>query len=161
MQGRTSHKFVDLSTNPFMRTYYTNKPFLFFMCAGNEAFYAALYLLHFTPGPLSKNSYTIVMISSQYLETYVIFILFFSWRIWIVPISRLYFGSDCICKNFNIVDPWVCCFEKSHHNRCQGSRTRGEKRRLKKYLIYLIILSFIPFVCTSINTSHYLSAPFN
>ena len=26
--------------------------FLFFMCAGNEAFYAALYLLYFTEGPI-------------------------------------------------------------------------------------------------------------
>jgi hypothetical protein len=31
--------------------YYTSRPVLFFMCAGNEAFYAALYLLHFTEGP--------------------------------------------------------------------------------------------------------------
>jgi hypothetical protein len=35
-----------------MRIYYTSKPVLFFMCAGNEAFYAALYLLHFTEGPV-------------------------------------------------------------------------------------------------------------
>ncbi|KAL1459486.1 hypothetical protein WDU94_011464 [Cyamophila willieti] len=52
LQGKTSHKFVDLSGNPIMRLYYTSKPILFGMCFGNEAFYASLYLLHFTPGPL-------------------------------------------------------------------------------------------------------------
>ena len=29
------HKFVDGSGNPIMRIYYTNKPVLFIMCAGN------------------------------------------------------------------------------------------------------------------------------
>ncbi|XP_018359277.1 PREDICTED: CDP-diacylglycerol--inositol 3-phosphatidyltransferase [Trachymyrmex cornetzi] len=52
LQGKTSHKFVDMSENPIMRLYYTNRMVLFFMCAGNEAFYAGLYLLHFTPGPI-------------------------------------------------------------------------------------------------------------
>lgn len=52
MQGKTSHKFIDMSENPIMRIYYTNRTVLFFMCAGNEAFYAALYLLHFTEGPM-------------------------------------------------------------------------------------------------------------
>ncbi|XP_015119685.1 CDP-diacylglycerol--inositol 3-phosphatidyltransferase isoform X1 [Diachasma alloeum] len=51
LQGKTSHKFIDMSGNPIMRVYYTNKLVLFVMCAGNEAFYAALYLLHFTEGP--------------------------------------------------------------------------------------------------------------
>ncbi|XP_012287986.1 CDP-diacylglycerol--inositol 3-phosphatidyltransferase [Orussus abietinus] len=52
LQGKTSHKFVDMSENPIMRVYYTNRQVLFIMCAGNEAFYAALYLLHFTEGPI-------------------------------------------------------------------------------------------------------------
>ncbi|XP_067015366.1 CDP-diacylglycerol--inositol 3-phosphatidyltransferase [Anabrus simplex] len=52
LQGKTSHKFIDMAENPIMRLYYTSRPVLFFMCAGNEAFYAALYLLHFTEGPL-------------------------------------------------------------------------------------------------------------
>jgi len=51
MQGRTSHKFVDASGNPIMKLYYTNRQVLFAMCAGNEIFYASLYLLHFTEGP--------------------------------------------------------------------------------------------------------------
>lgn len=35
-----------------MHLYYTSRPVLFAMCAGNELFYASLYLLHFTTGPL-------------------------------------------------------------------------------------------------------------
>ena len=50
-QGSTSHKFVDASGHPIMKLYYTSKPVLFGMCAGNEIFYASLYLLHFTEGP--------------------------------------------------------------------------------------------------------------
>ncbi|VVC92612.1 unnamed protein product [Leptidea sinapis] len=42
LQGKTSHKFIDMSENPIMHLYYTNKTVLFWMCAGNEAFYAAL-----------------------------------------------------------------------------------------------------------------------
>ena len=49
-QGRTSHKLYDASENPIMRTYYTSRPVLFGMCAGNEIFYSSLYLLHFTEG---------------------------------------------------------------------------------------------------------------
>lgn len=40
-----------MAENPIMNLYYTNKLVLFMMCAGNEAFYASLYLLHFTEGP--------------------------------------------------------------------------------------------------------------
>lgn len=35
-----------------MSVYYTNRTVLFLMCFGNEAFYAALYLIYFTGGPL-------------------------------------------------------------------------------------------------------------
>lgn len=54
VQGKTSHKFIDMSENPIMRLYYTNRAVLFWMCAGNEAFYASLYLLYFTEGPTGK-----------------------------------------------------------------------------------------------------------
>ena len=50
-QGSVSHKFYDASGNPIMKLYYTSRPVLFGMCAGNEVFYASLYLLHFTYGP--------------------------------------------------------------------------------------------------------------
>lgn len=52
LQGKTSHKFIDMNENPIMHIYYTNRTVLGFMCLGNELFYAALYLLYFTPGPL-------------------------------------------------------------------------------------------------------------
>lgn len=54
LQGKSSHKFIDMSENPIMRVYYTSRPVLFFMCFFNEAFYASLYLLHFSEGPKSK-----------------------------------------------------------------------------------------------------------
>lgn len=52
MQGKTSHKFVDASENVIMNLYYTSRPVLFFMCLFNEMFYATLYLLYFTEGPM-------------------------------------------------------------------------------------------------------------
>ncbi|EFX77412.1 hypothetical protein DAPPUDRAFT_305782 [Daphnia pulex] len=48
--GKTSHKNVGEEENALLRFYYTSRPFLFFMCAGNELFYSMLYLLHFTYG---------------------------------------------------------------------------------------------------------------
>lgn len=52
LEGKTSHKFMDPTGNWFMHKYYTDRNVLFCMCAGNELFYASLYLLHFTWGPL-------------------------------------------------------------------------------------------------------------
>ncbi|XP_034237701.1 CDP-diacylglycerol--inositol 3-phosphatidyltransferase [Thrips palmi] len=52
LQGKTSHKFIDMSENPIMHRYYSDRKVLFFMCAGNEGFFASLYLLYFTEGPL-------------------------------------------------------------------------------------------------------------
>lgn len=52
MKGSDSHKKIDLSGNPILRHYYTNRKILFVMCAGNELFYSMLYLLYFTTGPV-------------------------------------------------------------------------------------------------------------
>ncbi|XP_006011493.1 CDP-diacylglycerol--inositol 3-phosphatidyltransferase [Latimeria chalumnae] len=52
MKGNSSHKSIDLSGNPILRIYYTSRPVLFVMCAGNELFYCMLYLLAFGEGPL-------------------------------------------------------------------------------------------------------------
>ena len=60
-QGKTSHKFMDETSNPFIRIYYTSRPVLFGMCAGNEIFYASLYLLHFTNGPFYIFNITAVL----------------------------------------------------------------------------------------------------
>lgn len=54
MKGSESHKNIDLSGNPILRLYYTSRKFLFFMCAGNELFYAMLYLIYFYEGPEVK-----------------------------------------------------------------------------------------------------------
>lgn len=51
LQGKTSHKFIDLSENKILRIYYTSRAVLFFMCFFNEVFYVSLYLCHFTSGP--------------------------------------------------------------------------------------------------------------
>ncbi|XP_069508118.1 CDP-diacylglycerol--inositol 3-phosphatidyltransferase isoform X2 [Ambystoma mexicanum] len=51
LKGSDSHKTIDLSGNPVLRLYYTSRPVLFAMCAGNELFYCMLYLLHFSEGP--------------------------------------------------------------------------------------------------------------
>lgn len=51
MKGSQSHKAIDLSGNPILRLYYTSRPMLFFMCAGNELFFSMLYLLNFFEGP--------------------------------------------------------------------------------------------------------------
>ncbi|PAA57264.1 hypothetical protein BOX15_Mlig028156g2, partial [Macrostomum lignano] len=52
VRGAQSHKAVDLSSNPILYYYYNSRVVLFCMCAGNELFYAALYLMHFTRGPI-------------------------------------------------------------------------------------------------------------
>lgn len=52
LSGRENHKILDSTENPIMRVYYTSKPILFFMCAGNEMFYSGLYLTYFNDGPI-------------------------------------------------------------------------------------------------------------
>lgn len=49
--GLDSHKNMEKTTNWFLRLYYDSRAVLFFMCAANELFFMALYLVHFTPGP--------------------------------------------------------------------------------------------------------------
>ena len=54
--GKTSHKTIGEEENALLRFYYTSRPFLFIMCAGNELFYSMLYLLHFTYGYTCNNN---------------------------------------------------------------------------------------------------------
>lgn len=51
IKGSASHKTIDLSGNPILRIYYTSKPVLFVMCAGNELFFCLLYLLYHLEEP--------------------------------------------------------------------------------------------------------------
>jgi len=50
LNGSRSHKNIDENGNWLLKIYYTSRPFLFFMVAGSELFYASLYLLKFTAG---------------------------------------------------------------------------------------------------------------
>lgn len=52
VKGSSSHKKMDESAHPILKLYYTSRVVLFVMCAGNEMFYAMLYLLHFGTGPI-------------------------------------------------------------------------------------------------------------
>ncbi|KAJ0000915.1 hypothetical protein NQD34_005935 [Periophthalmus magnuspinnatus] len=51
IKGSSSHKTIDLSGNPILRVYYTSKPVLFAMCAGNELFFCLLYVLYHIEEP--------------------------------------------------------------------------------------------------------------
>lgn len=51
IQGSASHKTIDLSGNPILRVYYTSKPVLFVMCAGNELFFCLLYVMYHLQEP--------------------------------------------------------------------------------------------------------------
>ncbi|XP_065663261.1 CDP-diacylglycerol--inositol 3-phosphatidyltransferase-like [Hydra vulgaris] len=51
LTGTQSHKTVAESGNAFLKLYYKSRAVLFTMCAGNELFFAMLYLLHFSNGP--------------------------------------------------------------------------------------------------------------
>ena len=53
--GKNSHKSVSVTDNAIIGLYYTSKPFLFIMCAGNELFYCAMYLYSFYPDFLIGN----------------------------------------------------------------------------------------------------------
>ncbi|XP_061906399.1 CDP-diacylglycerol--inositol 3-phosphatidyltransferase [Entelurus aequoreus] len=51
IKGAASHKSIDLSGNPILHLYYTNKVVLFVMCLGNELFFCLLYALHHVQQP--------------------------------------------------------------------------------------------------------------
>jgi len=53
IRGDTSHKnSSDKKRHFILRLYYNSRVFLGLMCAGNELFFASLYMLNFTTGPL-------------------------------------------------------------------------------------------------------------
>ena len=57
--GGTTHK---TSNNPILHYYYTSRPFLFFMCFGNEAFFSLLYIYAFWSGPSFLGIYLIPLL---------------------------------------------------------------------------------------------------
>ncbi|CAM9337302.1 unnamed protein product [Lampetra planeri] len=51
LTGSVSHKSVGPASSPILQLYYTSRPVLFVMCAGNELFYCLLYLHQHCSGP--------------------------------------------------------------------------------------------------------------
>lgn len=60
LTGQTTHK---ASNNRILHLYYTSRKFLFFMCAGNEAFYWLMYINHFWSGPGFLGIYLISLLA--------------------------------------------------------------------------------------------------
>lgn len=50
--GSTSHKTIDRTQNWLLRAYYGKQWVLFLVCAGNEAFFLAAYMMHHGKGQL-------------------------------------------------------------------------------------------------------------
>lgn len=66
--GSASHKSLAKDANWLLKLYYENRTFLFLVCAFNEIFYVALYLLHFDyfyiPGTSIDASLVLVVVSA-------------------------------------------------------------------------------------------------
>lgn len=91
LQGKQSHKYVDPNESPLIRMYYT-KEVLFPMCVGNELFYASLYLLNFTTGPVLLGMSLFKMIA---------------WICLPVAIGKTYMSilhMQIACQNLGIID---------------------------------------------------------
>ena len=97
LQGKTSHKYIDMNENPIMHIYYTNRLVLGFMCLFNELFYATLYLLYFTPGPICEYFF---LLSFKFSFNDCNF-LFCSSRC---------FTFETLCNGFR-----ADCYSKDHH----------------------------------------------
>lgn len=133
LQGKTSHKFIDMSENPIMHLYYTNKNVLFFMCAGNEAFYAALYVMYFYSGPtgiLFKNNNYLKRFQNQPFLVYNIFVcrdiieydykiiciaIIFSVGNGLIQIDSLVVYADSCCKGSYFSATRYCCICQPVH----------------------------------------------
>jgi len=50
--GSESHKKISEDANKYLRLYYTSRTVLFWMCAGNELFFIALFIISRDKGPL-------------------------------------------------------------------------------------------------------------
>lgn len=119
LQGKTSHKFIDMSENPIMRLYYTNRMVLFFMCAGNEAFYAGLYLLHFTEGPICKYHCNFTILSHSNVTRNDISSC--SCRYRFVQIDRVPERPDSTGQSRYLCTARICSVHQSQHNRREGT----------------------------------------
>ena len=115
LQRKTSHKFIDMSENPIMRLYYTDCLVLFFMCAGNEACYADLYLLHFTERPICEYHKIYFFSLQREHERILHNILFFSGWYWSVQINCISECSNSVCQSCYFCTTWICVVHQSQH----------------------------------------------
>lgn len=119
LQGKTSHKFIDMSENPIMRLYYTNRIVLFFMCAGNEAFYAGLYLLYFTEGPICKYHCNYTFLSHANMTCNGTSCR--SCRYRSVQIDCVSERPDSISQSRHLCTTRICGVHQSQHHRREGT----------------------------------------
>lgn len=148
LQGKTSHKFVDLSSNPIMSIYYSNRTVLFFMCAGNEAFYCSLYLLHFAPGPIStyaQNAFSFT--SNIYIVQIITRIYANSCRYRVIQTRRICLRTCSYSQNTAITSAWLRRLPKFGHNRYQRKGTTNEKEGIRfKYEVTSHVCLSFPFL---------------
>uniref|UniRef100_UPI00358EC774 CDP-diacylglycerol--inositol 3-phosphatidyltransferase isoform X2 n=1 Tax=Myxine glutinosa TaxID=7769 RepID=UPI00358EC774 len=52
LKGSESHKTLGVKSSRLLEMYYTSRPLLFLMCAGNELFYSCLFLNYHYSGPI-------------------------------------------------------------------------------------------------------------
>ena len=78
LEGKSSHKLIDPSQSRILSIYYTSRPVLFVMCFANELFYASLYVMYFTNGPLSKCILRLIIIFFAIHNTNIYFSFSFS-----------------------------------------------------------------------------------
>ena len=88
--GSSGHKVVKENHFALMKIYYSNKYFLALMCAGNEGFWLALYLLHFNIVPLA------------YILIYIHLFVFFFFHFLFIPFYSfsflfLFFSFSFLC----------------------------------------------------------------
>ena len=90
---------MDETSNPIMRIYYTSRPVLFGMCAGNEIFYASLYLLHFTNGPFYIFNITAVLCFPVAIAKLAIALFQVRASIFLQNAAKTWMKDRCILKN--------------------------------------------------------------
>lgn len=135
LQGKTSHKYIDMNENPIMHIYYTNRMVLGFMCLFNELFYATLYLLYFTPGPICKHFL-------QRVHYRFLVIMTFSFSPWSSSLQAdgCYFSTGCNRQDFDISHSWNRRFSEHHYARYKGTWGCQENWRQQKERINFMVI---------------------
>ncbi|CAB3405619.1 unnamed protein product [Caenorhabditis bovis] len=85
----TTHK---QSSNPILHLYYTDRRFLGFMCAGNEAFYILLYIRAFWAGP------AIPLIGVHIMSVFAFLAFFVAFVKTAISVVHLYTAADIVVQ---------------------------------------------------------------